>query len=253
MKKIFLFIIPFVLFSCSEPHPLLGQQSLDGKLEPASISAIRRGSHLFKQNGQEMLYLESSSVNLKNYEFQEVNITGLVEVNTNPDTHPVMLVSAVKRIGKSATTTWELPSYNIALETPALWNMLRNGKEIQFFLAGQSKPVMQIGMGLLTPTGGDPLTVDNQLAELATNENAEFLTIYSEPKVVITYLGGTDWQDAWQDAYKSIEFMKQPTKPTVTPVAGSGKPCGGVGGILCPDGEWCQVLGSDGIGKCRGL
>ncbi len=253
MKNIFLFLIPLLLIACQPPHPLLGEQSLEGSLEPASISAVRRGSHLFKQDNQEVLYVDSSVVNLYNYEFQDVKIDGLVEVNTNPDTYPVMAVSSIKRVGKSAVTSWELPAFNIALQTPALWNMLRNGNEVQFFLTGQSQPVMQISTTALSPSDGEPLTIDEQLAEHVVTATAEFITIYSEPKLIITYLGGEDWQQAWKDAYNSITFINEAEVPVITPVAGSGKPCGGIGGVLCPDGEWCQVLSADGIGKCRGL
>src|SRR3989339_839294 len=92
-----LFLLPLV--GCwKEPiQPLpLGQQTVSGLIKPASISVIRRGTHVLIQGGEEIAYLESATVDLGEFEGRTVDVSGTYEANTDPDALPVIVVAAGK-------------------------------------------------------------------------------------------------------------------------------------------------------------
>jgi len=139
-----LFLLPLV--GCwKEPiQPLpLGQQTVSGLIKPASISVIRRGTHVLIQGGEEIAYLESATVDLGEFEGRTVDVSGTYEANTDPDALPVIVVAAVKG-GQSLGRSWTIPSLNISLETPPGWNWEIMGTDVQFTASGSARPILSL-------------------------------------------------------------------------------------------------------------
>jgi hypothetical protein len=121
-----------------------GEQIVTGTVKPAELSLTRRGTHLLVQNGETTAYLESSVVNLRQYENKEVQMRGTYEANTDPTDMPVLVVQEVVGGLASTTRAWTIPALGISLTTPKEWKGKIMGDTAAFTGSGSETPILTV-------------------------------------------------------------------------------------------------------------
>ncbi len=116
-----------------EPPPILpqGVQTVSGLLKKSPISLTRRGTHVLIQNDEPHAYLESSTVDLGEFEDRVADVTGTYERNVDPRDLPVIVVTSV-RGGEPQGRAYAIPALGISLEVPREWKGTIAGAEAQF-------------------------------------------------------------------------------------------------------------------------
>ena len=87
-----------VLSACQkpiEPTLPLGPQTLTGSLSPVELSLTRRGTHIIRKNGDDIAYVESSTLNLRSFEGMDVTVDGTLERNTTAAALPVLVAKNI--------------------------------------------------------------------------------------------------------------------------------------------------------------
>ena len=75
--------------------PPQGPQTLTGTVVPTTISTSRRGTHVLKASGEDIAYLESSTVNLREFQGRSTALRGHYERNIDPEDLPVLVVESI--------------------------------------------------------------------------------------------------------------------------------------------------------------
>lgn len=266
-----------------------GEQIVHAVIQAAPLSLDRRGTHMLMTGGTLFSYAESTTINLRPYEGQVVELTGTYELNIRKNDLPVLVVKAAK--GNDVEMKgWKFPSLGLEIKTPKDWQTIRTGSGAEFTMDGVDSPVMTIA---LEPYDEEVfkrdgefaftlLTVDGHRAASQTEGGASFITIdrgvsQSIPRnqrlmrVVIMFAILKDAGDPsliMDRIVRSIRlgFVSDASSSSVsgTPRStyggseipsssglGVGSPCGGEAGILCPGGFYCEITDRDlNIGKC---
>lgn len=240
-----------------------GPQTLTGTLVPAELSMTRRGTHLLKVDGHEVVYVESTTVNLRNFEEADVVVTGTVEANVGKNMLPVIIATALKQI-EIPSRTWNVPPLKLSVHIPLQWNAQMYDDGIAFTITGSSVPLLKMHRtALLQLPEGTPLVVGGERAVRSGSGSTAIVFIQHE-KMVISVEAGSVLQASDSSSHilarilKSVVFTAPTSSSgTTIPTGGSGStmqgmPCGGVGGILCPVGSYCAITDTaSGIGTCR--
>jgi len=255
----------FCLVGCREqpPPPLpKGEQIVSGELFQTEISLVRRGSHVLKQDGLEVYYVESTRVNLRPFELKSVTLKGVLERNTDPLDLPVLVVEEVES-SDSDSQTWSYPTLGLTFKAPPDWKAQTTEDGVQFSVEGSTKPVLTIyseGEDLQLSTGF-PVLISGERAVRRIDEEtgSESITIERDGTFLTLLFSASDHQrvqelkQEWLSLLRSIELS---SSPTVTPPSGTGAfvPCGGPAGVLCPEGYYCNVTNlEENIGMCKKL
>ncbi|MDD5623269.1 MAG: hypothetical protein PHI23_01000 [Candidatus Peribacteraceae bacterium] len=257
------------LTACGEkplPPPLpAGEQTVSGVLLPAEISLLRRGTHVLRVQGKETYFVESSVVNLRSLEQREVVLKGTLEENTDPEMLPVLvvreLVSSVDR-----TRAWDLPSLGLSFRAPLSWKMTEEGRQVQFSLEGQEKPILILSKEKceeFPPPPGVPDVIAGYRAERTGNaENGDERMEVLVEGTLYTFLftpGNTEKTSELtsdlRGVFASLAFHRGGSGSSMSSQqtgSGAGIPCGGPAGILCPAGQYCSITDfQENIGHCR--
>lgn len=251
------------LVGCGEPElvPLpVGEQTVSGELFPAGLSLTRRGSHILKQDGLDVYFVESTMVNLRSFELKTVILKGVLERNTDPSDLPVLVVTEVES-GGSEYQTWSYPTLGLTFKAPPEWKARTTEDGVQFSVEGSPKPVLTIfseGEDLELSTGF-PVLISGERAVRRIDEEtgAESITIEREEKFITLLFSSSDHPRAqelrqeWLSLLRSIELD---SSPAITPPTGTGTivPCGGVAGVLCSEGFFCDITNlEENIGMCK--
>jgi hypothetical protein len=103
--KVFVLAFLFLFSACRQKESIQdlpqGTQEVFGIIKSVPLSVFRRGSHILMQNDIERMYIESSVVNLRPFEGQEVTLRGRYEPNTSPSYLPIFLVRNIESDEKS--------------------------------------------------------------------------------------------------------------------------------------------------------
>lgn len=257
-----------------------------GILQKTEISITRRGSHLLLVDGEPMYLVESKEIHLGPMEGKRVALEGEVEHNIDEQDLPVFVVSGAELMDVN------LPLYQdhqfgyrfpVPMEYLSVYSeeekmmrfVDREDQDItiialrhlpipadQTFTAYVSGlfpdgVVIQVGgypawQSIDATSGGQRVLIDlgTRVIDLSLTPPSDdsialhrslFLSILASFEFDVPYQGGESTSSTGSDSDSS--------KATA-----SGIPCGGPAGILCPEGEYCNVTDfAEGIGRCEGL
>lgn len=242
-----------------------GTQTLTGSLIPAELSLTRRGTHVLKVEGKDIAYVESASVNLRQYELTEVGVTGRFVENTDPADLPVLVVTSLRPIDIPARSV-DVPSVGLTLRVPLEWNVQLFDDGAAMSLTGSSTPLLRVMRSSLTRLpAGTPMVVAGYDAVRDTGPQGEDIVHLSAGRSIVTFTwmpspDGDDRSAAFAQLLRTAVVRTPASDSGATlssrspaPLNGSGttaQPCGGPAGILCPAGSFCSVTAQDGVGTC---
>lgn len=256
----------FLLQGCSTGTQNIptGVQTLSGSLQPVDLSLTRRGTHVLLQDGRQVYYVESSAVNLREFEGMDVVVTGSVEKNLGDEYLPVLVATDVKE-NIVPSRDEEIALLNIKLKVPTDWvsQEFDDGVSYSRTVAGPSVLKLYKSTMAYLPSG-TPLVIGGERAVriqksgsgtvlLHVQHGKDFFTINYAP------IDGMSDVDLLR-VLKSISFTNKFSSSSagsgaIVVPSGSGSqagmPCGGEAGILCPAGSYCSITDTaTGIGHC---
>jgi len=267
-RAVSLLIFSSVLFGCSEPPPPAlptGVQILTGTLVPTEISLLRRGSHLLNMDGKDVYLVESAAVSLSRYEHKEVVLEGMLSRNVDASFLPVLDVQSVLRVLQESEREWSLRSIGLKASLPDSWEGNIANVSASFHPPTQPEPVISLELlptkEVEVPEGGVPIVIDALRSVRVDDEKTGNQIVYVDRGAETLLVAFTpsdehfeDDRNAWLSFLRSIVLIDSPT--TQQPQAGTGgqlgTPCGGLAGILCPSGYYCEVTNlGENIGHCE--
>ncbi|HAI98499.1 TPA: hypothetical protein DCL30_03060 [Candidatus Peribacteria bacterium] len=259
----------FTLSACGKPPPELpaGEQTVTGFLIPAPLAVVRRGSHILRQGGVDITYVESKTVNLSAYDAQEVTLIGVYEWNTDPSDLPVLVVAKVEGVAQS-TYRASLSGLRASLEVPLTWQMLTTATGTVFTASGSSTPLLVVTesiAGPIPPKGfaivAGSLPAIRGIDESTGQEVVSFLRGTQVLRFRFSARGMPDEEQRkaeWLAALKTVavDGLSSSASSFSSSTTQSGSsisiPCGGTAGVLCPEGYFCDITNvTENIGKCR--
>lgn len=256
-------------------HPdiadILGPSTATGTIVATGSSLHRRGTHLLTMNGRNRFFLESRSVHLNDYIDQYVSVEGEIAPNTYSSFLPVMQVVSVVPIEGGATPDvqrYDVASLRLTLEAPRLWQSSLDHGRLTFQYTEEDQPFIAVEhdeTGVL-PQEGIPIRIDGRngvrIVDEETGVHRAYVKLSDDMIILFTFgpkgPGSMGLRDAFYTMLQSVEFPEEVEEGVEveegTEVKGSGQPCGGSAGVLCPEGEYCAVTEfATGIGQCREL
>ncbi len=265
-------VVAISLFACTPKQPVVtlpvGPQTLTGSLSPVELSLNRRGTHVFRQMGNDIYYVESSTVNLRPFEGMDVVITGNIEKNTDSAYLPVLVATNVTLISEPSHL-WTVASLHITFSAPLAWNGDVFDDGVIFTQTGSEIPLLKIHRSSLSqlPTGS-PLIIGGERAVLVTSGSGQVVYVQSGQDVIAVELDkslmnaeGTTPVRSVLLLLKSIGFTNSSSSSFGSSAmngadsslsVSTDSPCGGPAGILCPAGSYCAITDTTlGIGTCH--
>lgn len=259
-----------LLASCGEPSvpsPLPeGLREVSGVLFPAGISIVRRGSHVLMQEESPLYYVESSKVNLRSHEQKQVKLIGVLEYNIDPFDLPVFVVESIE-LPEEDVDSWSFPQFGLKFSAPREWQSSPAEEEVYFFVEGSDKPILSI----FTEQSNDgrakegfPVVIGGKSAMRDIDEETGSETVrFGRDEEVIVLLftprehpRSAELKSQWLSVLRTLTLDGGGDSATKVPPTGtgSGVPCGGTAGILCPAGYFCDVQNlQENIGVCKKL
>lgn len=269
--------IVFFVRSCTRdetPDLPEGTQTITGVLTPVPLSLGRRGTHLLRVEDEDLAYVESTSINLRDFEHLDVTIVGIYEPNTDPAALPVLVASGVTLV-EMQTKIWDIESLRLSVETPLQWEGEAFDRGMRFMQEGSLTPVLRVYEAEtdVLPKGIE-MQIDGKRAVLV-NETDSTVAYVSDGDRIVAFshspLEEVDVEEGermFLRILRSVEFQHRGSSSsrakvgTGTGVDGAnvsssdaeGKPCGGLAGVLCSEGSYCEITDPEnGIGRCRNL
>lgn len=241
-----------------------GPQTLSGTLQPVDLSLVRRGSHVLLQDGQQIYYVESGTVNLRTYEGMDVVVKGTIEANSNESYLPVLVANEVTE-NILPSREEEVKLLNIKLKVPLSWSTQIFDDGVSYSQTADGTPVLKLYKSSMAylPTG-TPLVIGGERAVRLQKAGSGSVLLHvqnAKDFLTISYTPTAGMSDVdLLRVLKSIVFTNKSSSSSgsgavVPPSTGSGSqagmPCGGEAGILCPAGSYCSITdASTGIGHC---
>ncbi len=263
------FCIVTVLSGCSQkPVTVLptGPQTLTGALSPVELSLTRRGTHILRQNGHDVYYIESTVVNLRSLEGMDVTLTGVLEKNSDAASLPVLVATSAAPI-EEPSHPWSVPALHLTFTAPLSWegNVFDDG--VSFTQTGSTHALLKIlHSSLAALPAGTPLVVGGERAVRVDAGSGQVIYVQNGSDIVAMTIDQTLQGPTGSKAAQSLLHILKSIAFTSASSSGSGAvkttgsgamagvPCGGVAGILCPSGSYCAISDqAQGIGVCRSL
>lgn len=257
-------VLGFLLTSCTKTGPIVpiptGVQTMTGILLATKIDVLRRGTHLLRVRQNEQYYVESSLVNLRAAEGKLVVIRGTFERNSDPTLAPI-LVAQEMRVSSANLQEISVDTLGFTASVPTEWLVSKGPDETLILLPGISQPIgsIRIADGTGLPPGS-PFLVDNRHASRSTDPvtAVDTVTVDHDGTFVtfrLTALNAPDidlLKTQWSQFLSSVRFATVSGAASAATGSGSGMPCGGTAGILCPPGQYCAITDvTENVGRCR--
>lgn len=258
------------LGACTKDHPTIpyGPLTATGTLLPTDVSLVRRGTHLLSVNGKSEFYVESRSQNLQEFEGQTVTVEGILEPNTGKNDLPVVLLTSVKRAyGDEGLHIWNIPALNVRIIAPDNWQGKIEKGVATFSLPGESSSLLTVQhlSGSTLPQGSsfyiknrratrteDSLSTVQEIFVLEKDSIISFVFDPSTQESLETADEGKIAEAQFERLIADIVFLSDEKFTQQVTGSGSGTPCGGPAGLLCPGGYYCDINDAAmQIGKCR--
>ncbi len=242
-----------------------GIQTMTGTLVATEISTQRRGSHLLMVDGQNLSFVESTTVNLRSFEGKTVVIRGVLEPNTDPTMLPVLVTQDVTAMEQDIVP-FSLPSLGLTGKTPRAWIKATQQHATLFLLEGTATPILEISAKKQSPlpTTGAPFIISglHAVRQNDSAKNEEIVSIEQDEDLIVLVFRAPQGEDsdltrAQWGAFLTTLSIAGSTSSVQTSSSASrsdGAPCGGTAGILCPTGQYCAITDmKENIGHCRSL
>jgi hypothetical protein len=257
-----------VQLSLSPERPAVqtGPIQIEGVVTSTGISLIRRGTHVLSVRGQALYYLESSKLNLDDFEDHMVTASGTVELNVSDEYLPVLVVDSIESSDEPSRGEQTFASLGIAMTVPEGWNVNIEKGILTARLSGSTVPFLtmrQDPSGVLAESGqtlriggrsASRITRPDGSAEILVSMNPGVLRLQvipsEEDKPLIV--------ETLDSALRSLRFLAASPRSSSSRSTGSGGTlptvCGGVAGILCPSGFYCEITDHTvNTGRCRSM
>jgi len=261
-------LLILLLTACWHQKPLLPLpdriDDVPGILHSVELSLVRRGTHLLYVDNGKRYYVESALLNLRNFEGEEVLISGTLEENVDPAYWPLLRADKVERI-VGLTRSWSVPHLRVSVEVPEEWKGKERGRELQFTLKDTEKPILTIfsESGSLLPDGV-PIVVAGRRAvrildDAVGSQEVHILLFGRLLTLLFTPSGNLPHEELRSDFVRmlqniTIEEEAKEKEETWEPSSFTGAiiPCDGAAGVLCPTGFYCEVVDlQENIGRCQ--
>ena len=272
----FILALTLTLIGCATKQPLpvpgdiLGMYSATGTIVATGSSLYRRGTHMLQMEGRDRFFLESKTLDLNQYKDAYVVVQGELVPNSHPRFLPVLQVESVLQVEKPAHgdyQSYKASDLRLSLEAPRGWVSAVVRGQLTFRLSTENDPFIRIRQdeSEFLPEGL-PVRIGSRngvrLVDQEANQHRIF--VQQSRQVVTTFIfvpQGEDsalLRDAFYTMLRSVRFEEKEEEKTdegeEEEFEGSGQPCGGSAGVLCPGGEYCNVKEFDtGIGVCTRL
>lgn len=268
-----------------------GIQEIRGTVRAAPISLSRRGTHLLVVEGNNLSFLESASVDLAAFEGDDVKAIGRFIRNISSKDLPVLLVERIELL-RASSKHWTVPHIGISFDAPADWTMTMSGSIAVFRGSGSVSSRLEISERPLLKTpfaGAAELSEDALLRLVVASRRAlrlfdqdsadETVFIDRGPQspsdatrvVVLRYRSPKGERTAearelmlriltsfaFRGGASSVNSSQRNAANSSGAQESSrsaGRPCGGLAGILCPGGQYCDItdlVANTGICKGR--
>ena len=271
-----MFFAAAVLLSACGRSPALpplptGPQTLTGVVLPSPVSLDRRGTHILRVEGEGKAFLESPRIHIVPFEGRTVGVTGHFERNIDPLDLPVLIVDRVYTTKNDAKMT-SLDAAGLSVRAPTGWVASQESGTLLFHLTGSTVAILSISLERTggAPAIGQPVSVGRESGIRTIDEKtgAQTITLLRADRRVVFLFTPKGSREQMEDLRQgflsllaSVSFSTQSSSSSKTsslPLtgsgAGSGRPCGGAAGILCPTSEYCEVTDrATSIGICRKL
>ena len=248
---------------------ILGAYTATGTIAQTGASLYRRGTHQLLMSGHPRFFLESKTVDLNSFAGKRVAIRGEVSPNTHKKFLPIFRVDEVNIVGdieEVDVQEYTVSSLRLSLEAPRNWVSDLSDGRLTFSLPEESGPFVAVELRVvdLFPEGLH-IRIDGQNGVRIVDEEAGVHTVFvdtgADDATLFIFAPKGDESAQLRDAFytmlRSVDFDEvENTETSEDPedISGSGIPCGGPAGVLCPEGEYCKVKEIDtGIGNCRSL
>jgi hypothetical protein len=249
------------------PNVQYGPTTETGTLVPVDISLLRRGTHALIVDGLSRYYVESKTINLRSFEGQTVFIEGELEANTHASDLPVLVAKLVKTpYGDGSLHLWVVPALGIKIQAPQGWTAKIEKGTVSFSLPGEVVPLLTFTEeSSLTLPQGTPLFVGGHRGVRTTTQGNGPQDVFVQQGTGVLHV---HFDASLQQAVKRLEeaqvllaqferilsalrFSNDDTAVTGSGT-GIGAACGGAGGILCPQGSFCNITDvTTKTGTCR--
>lgn len=237
--------------------------SLDGFIKPAELSSFRRGTHFLVRSEEDQIFLESKTINLRQYEGMKVTLNGRVESNVDPSDGPVLVVEKIEG-GSSESVLYTIDVWGVEFQIPSQWRAVEQDGTFLFFVGEEKIPVASLYReegGKLPP--GVPVVVGGKRAERVLDETSGHQGIYViHDDALIVFLfspqEGAEITKLQQDFLRLIQSVSfsslEHGEKALTTGSGHLIPCGGTAGVLCSQGFYCDITDTAAnIGHCVSL
>ncbi len=263
--------LTLALHGCGDDTPTSlpeGPQTMTGVLIPVPLSIVRRGTHIVQQNGENVFYAESSTVDLRDYEHMDAVFEGVLEYNTDPEDVPVLLISGATLIAMQMHSI-DIPSISLSLEVPETWSVTQYDDGAQFTQTGSRNILLSVHTSSLTqlPSGSMTQLAGARAVRIA-GTGAQLVYVQRARNIIVLEFkengeGDSVEERTRQHILRSIIFRSAlpssknasgDSSVTQSSSVVAGAPCGGLAGVLCPQGQYCEVIDAlTNIGRCRAL
>lgn len=246
-----------------------GPQTLTGTVIPTTISTARRGSYVLKQSGQDIAYLESATVNLREFQGRSAALKGHFERNIDPEDLPVLVVESVVS-SEESVREWNSSALSLHAQVPIRWGFSGTGTSVAFIPVGTLRPLVSLQMmegkplpsGITLSIGGAKAI--RFLDELSGEQRIAIERAQGYLEIAFTPQREDDLEQArseWLAFLRSLRIGGAALVGSSRAAASSlpagsrdGQPCGGIAGILCPAGSYCAITDLEqNIGVCRNI
>lgn len=131
-----------------------GIRTVRGYVQSVPFSLQRRGTHalLTASGGTMIAYAESSTVNLRLLEGQDVELEGVLEKNIAVRDSPVFVVQKVLSGGTDQRRSWSIPALHLSVTLPRSWTGTITGGSARFTASGFVVPVLTIATRTTVPS-----------------------------------------------------------------------------------------------------
>jgi hypothetical protein len=252
---------------------LFGTYSATGTITSTGTSLYRRGTHVLSMDEGIRFYLESKEVDLSKFADSYVVVKGEVVPNTHEKFLPVLMVTSAEKLAiqdSSDLQKYSISSLGISLESPKGWISNLEEGSLTFMVPEEEGPFVRIEASSFGLPEGLHVRIDGRNGIRTVDESEEIHSIHIEREegdvILLTFAPKGEESALLRDAFYTL-VQSVVFDPTSLPdeelrgagdgdeeVQGSLQPCGGSAGVLCPEGEFCEVKEMDtGIGVCKSL
>jgi hypothetical protein len=266
LNKLAVVLAVLLVSACTPKQPALvlptGDVELIGTIKPLVLTANSKGTHnlVLQQTGSYIA--KSSLVNLRNYEGKEVTIKGFAEQNS---LDYVVTIGSVVLVHNESLMRTTLEDNRISIELPESWQVKQSNGEYIVHANQLTEPILIITTVAEVPTlTADLFAVDGKKFVLQNDEPGIYNGyLQSDPVLRFAFTDpneqilSSDLVKTIVQTIKTVQVTQSSSSVSITAsgsISSGIKYCGGLAGILCPAGFYCNIQdAASNTGICTAL